>query len=352
MRGFRMIIQYVTALYVTASENNMDRTKLLITDNTNPWRNIATETYLTDTVTDGEVIFYLWQNYRTVVIGRNQNAFKECKVEELQHDGGYLARRLSGGGSVYHDLGNLNFTFIAKEADYDVNRQLSVIASALKNFGLDAAQSGRNDLTIGGDRKFSGNAFYKTHGRCCHHGTILVDVDMPNLSRYLNVSAEKLRAHSVASVKSRVVNLKELNAAINIPDLIEALTGAFTETYAKPQILTEAALDQLRVNELTAKYSSDEWRFGKNMKADFRNAKRFLWGEIEIALNIAGDIVEDVQVFTDALDEKLGHHVSERLKGLRFHSETLTEALRSSVEMAPEILDDIISLLEEISEIA
>jgi lipoate-protein ligase A len=328
-------------------KENMDRTKLLITDNTNPWRNIATETYLTDTVADGEVIFYLWQNYRTVVIGRNQNAFKECKTEELKRDGGYLARRLSGGGSVYHDLGNLNFTFIAKEADYDVNRQLSVIARALKKFNLNAEQSGRNDLTVD-ERKFSGNAFYKTRGRCCHHGTILVDVDMPNLSRYLNVSAEKLKAHSVASVKSRVVNLKELNAAIDIPGLKLALTGAFEEAYAKPEVLAEDALDTARINELTEKFASDEWRFGKNMKADFRNGRRFLWGEIEIALSIAGDIVKDAQVFTDALDEKLGHLVSERLKGLRFRGEVLTEALRSGVEIAPEILEDIAALLEEI----
>jgi lipoate-protein ligase A len=327
----------------------IDKAKLIITDNTNPWRNIATETYLTDNVQDGEAIFYLWQNYRTVVIGRNQNAFKECKVEELQKDGGHLARRLSGGGSVYHDLGNLNFTFIAKEADYSVERQLSVIARALEKFGLKAVQSGRNDLTVD-ERKFSGNAFYKTRSRCCHHGTILMDVDMPNLSRYLNVSAEKLKAHSVSSVKSRVVNLRELNPAISLADMKAALVKAFGEIYVKPEELNEGELDPVRINELTEKFSSEEWRFGKKMRADFRNGRRFDWGEIEIILNIAGDKVEDAQVFTDALDEGLGTLGAGRLRGVRFQSGALSEALRSA-DIPSEIYGDISLLLAEAAQL-
>ena len=152
---------------------------------TDPYENLALEEALLSRVGEGELILYLWQNARTVVIGRNQNPWKECRTALLAKEGGHLARRLSGGGAVFHDLGNLNFTFLMSAEDYDLPRQLTVIERACQSLGIPAQRSGRNDLLAEG-RKFSGNAFYKHNGKAYHHGTLMVDVDLEKVQRYLS----------------------------------------------------------------------------------------------------------------------------------------------------------------------
>jgi len=152
----------------------------LCTDNTDPYHNLALEQYLTDTVPADTCILYLWQNRHTVVIGRNQNAWQECRTALLEQDGGKLSRRLSGGGAVYHDMGNLNFTFSLPKAEYDLHRQQRVIVEACRSLGIEASFSGRNDILAAG-RKFSGNSFYHHNGCSFHNGTLLVAVDLANL---------------------------------------------------------------------------------------------------------------------------------------------------------------------------
>ena len=196
-----------------------------------PYENLALEEALLSRVGEGELILYLWQNEGTVVIGRNQNPWKECRTALLAEEGGHLARRLSGGGAVFHDRGNLNFTFLMNEADYDLPRQLTVLEQACRSLGIPAQRSGRNDLLAEG-RKFSGNAFYKHAGKAYHHGTLMLDVDLERVSRYLSPSKAKLAAKGVDSVRSRVVNLREFVPELTIDRLADALVDALMDVYA------------------------------------------------------------------------------------------------------------------------
>ena len=198
---------------------------------TDPHRNLALEEYLTDTVGEDTCILYLWQNKHTVVIGRNQNAWQECRTTELERDSGTLARRLSGGGAVYHDMGNLNFTFSLRQADYDLRRQQSVIVEACRSLGIPAEISGRNDILTNGC-KFSGNSFYSHAGCAFHNGTLLVNVDMANLGKYLTPSKTKLESKGVASVRSRVINLTELKPDLTIDGMARSMVKAFETVYS------------------------------------------------------------------------------------------------------------------------
>lgn len=294
-----------------------------------PYQNLALEQYLLETVPEHICILYLWQNKNTVVIGKNQNCWRECRTEQIEADGGVVARRLSGGGAVYHDLGNLNFTFLARKADYDVDRQLSVILEACGALGLDVRKTGRNDITIDG-RKFSGNAFYESDGRCYHHGTIMVDVDAGKLSRYLNVSPQKLASKGVSSVRARVVNLSELCPALTVEQMKSALVEAFGCIYGlTPQRLDEERFDRLAIEQLRARNAAWEWNFGRRLPMSVSWEGRFLWGELELALDVDGGIVREARAYSDAMDWRLFEQLGLALIGCRFSTRTLAEAARS-----------------------
>lgn len=224
--------------------------KIVRGDGFNPYYNLAQEEYLTTTVNKGELIIYLWQNKHTIVIGRNQNAWQECHVEKFIQDGGKIARRLSGGGAVYHDLGNLNFTFCVRKEDYDIDRQLSVILTAVQALGIKAEKTGRNDITIE-QKKFSGNAFYKQGDFCYHHGTLLLSVDSEQMLKFLNVDKAKLQSKGVDSVKSRVINLKEYNANITVESMCKQIKISAEKIYncsAVDYVIN--SVDKLKINEL------------------------------------------------------------------------------------------------------
>ena len=250
-----------------------------------PYRNLAVEEHLLELAKD-RCILYLWQNENTVVIGRNQNPWKECKTALLQEEGGHLARRLSGGGAVFHDLGNLNFTFLLPREDYELPRQLEVICRAVRSLGIPAELSGRNDILADG-RKFSGNAFYKNGSQAYHHGTLLVAADMARLSRYLNPSQAKLQAKGVDSVRSRVINLKELSPSLTVGVLKNALVQAFSQVYGMtPERLQTEAMDLRRIGELTARNESWEWNFGRKLPFTLECEERFSWGNLHVQLRV------------------------------------------------------------------
>ena len=294
-------------------------------DSTDPWHNLALEEQLLLNVQPGQCILYLWQNQHTVVIGRNQNAWAECRTQELEASGGKLARRLSGGGAVYHDLGNLNFTFLVRSADYDVDRQLSVIRKAIRTFGLDAQKTGRNDITVDG-RKISGNAFYKSGDCCYHHGTILVGADMDHLSRYLQVSREKLQSKGVASVRSRVMNLREKCPEITIDGLCEALVSAFAEVYGTvPGNLPEGFVNPEKLAQRTEFFSSWDWRYGTRTEMQDQASGRFPWGGVSIHYTVRQGHIAECALWSDGLEADFLASLPEKIQGLSFDPQTFTD---------------------------
>lgn len=308
----------------------INRLTVIRTQSTNPYRNLALEETLLSQVADDEVILYLWQNRQTVVIGRNQSALAECRVQSLESDGGFLARRLSGGGAVYHDLGNVNFTFIARTDNFNKDMQTDVILHAVKSLGLDAEKNGRNDLTVDG-RKFSGHAYYKTKDRCYHHGTVMLYVDKEKLTRYLNVSPLKLKTKGVSSVKSRVVNLCELDPAITVEKVFEQLKKSFSQIYGHNVAeIAETDVDTDLLKKLEARYSSPEYKYGSSEILPHTVEARFDWGQVRTDFELSKDpepVFTKVLFYTDGLDADYLSHIKEYLLNTKAEKESIFEAL-------------------------
>ena len=226
--------------------------KYICSENTSPYYNLAFERSLFDFVDEDTVILYLWQNSHTIVIGKNQNAYAECKVDEFINAGGTLARRPSGGGAVYHDLGNLNFSIICNESIAKEHTYQRIVKEALGYFGIVSEFNGRNDLTVD-DKKFSGNAFYVKDDVLCQHGTILINSDFKELSKYLTPDISKLERNHVKSVESRVVNLSEISDKITVESMKEAMIKA-TNAVRLEEEPTES-----KVEEYKKIFENDEW---------------------------------------------------------------------------------------------
>ena len=284
---------------------------------------------------------YLWKNQRTVVIGYNQNPFAECNVKLLLDDGGHLMRRGTGGGAVYHDLGNINFSFIADKLGYDVQKQLSVIRNALLTYGLQTEISGRNDLTCQG-RKFSGNAFSKGPVNNLHHGTILIKTDGAMMQRYLIVDKAKLMKNGVKSVASRVVNLSELVPELTSENIKQPLIEAFEKVYGgKASMLDFDALAGMpEVQAIKGRISSHEFLFGRWEQFKTSKKARFSWGGVEIALQVdeARALIQDVQIASDCLDTEIIEEAEKKLKGCSTKEAPL-------IDDRNEILQDIVNLI-------
>ena len=312
--------------------------QILISTQYDPFLNRAVEQYLTDNQEEGTVTMYLWKNQQTVVIGYNQNPYAECNVKLLLDEGGYLMRRGTGGGAVYHDLGNINFSFIADKSLYDVKRQLSVIQDALLAYGLETEISGRNDLTCQG-RKFSGNAFGKGKKNDLHHGTILIKTDGSMMQRYLIVDKAKLMKNGVKSVASRVINLSELVPELTSENIKQPLIASFEKVYdGKATMLDfDTFINNKDVQAIREHIASDDFLFGRWRQFKTSKKAQFPWGNVDIALHIdeSKAIITEAQIASDCLEPETIRQAEQLLQG----SSTKTVP---TFDVDNEILRDII----------
>ena len=307
----------------------MRRLSLLLGEGEDPFRNLALEEALLSRLEPGEALLYLWQNEKTVVIGRNQNPWQECRVSLLEAEGGRLARRLTGGGAVYHDGGNLNFSFLLPREDFDIPRQTGVVLRALRSLGLPAEATGRNDIALEG-KKLSGSAYLRTGGGCLHHGTLLLSADREAMERYLTVGREKLRSKGVSSVKSRVGGLSDFLPGLTVPALREALARAFGESFrGEPRPFDPARLDPGELEALRGRFASWDWRFGREIPFTCEAARRFPWGEARLQLRVEGGRAAEARIWTDALETGLFPLAEEALRGCPFRPGALEAALLS-----------------------
>lgn len=305
----------------------MARLKFIESPSLDPYYNLALEKRIFDTLERGEVVLYLWQNEKTVVCGRNQNVYKECRVSRLEANGGRLARRLSGGGAVFHDVGNLNFTFAAFAGDYSVEKQLEVIKDACLSFGVSVELSGRNDITAGG-KKFSGSAFLKRGERRCHHGTLMINVDFSELSSCLSVDKSKLSAKGVSSVGARVVNLSELAKGISTDGMKAALRSGFEGVYGgRSETVSPASFDGAELMRERERFSSPEWIFGQSGELSQVMSKRFAWGDFELNVCVEGGKIREARIFSDALDADFILALAKRLEGVEYSAAALSAAV-------------------------
>lgn len=258
---------------------------------TDPYFNLALEQYIFDCLPRSKDYFMLWQNDNAVIVGKHQNTVAELNPDYIRAHGVKVVRRLSGGGAVYHDLGNLNFTYIvdaAKNGPVDLRFFCNGVALALRRLGVDAQVNGRNDITVDG-MKFSGNAQYIKEGRLMHHGTILFDSDLSVLSRVLRVSEDKLSSKGVASVRSRVTNLKPfLKSKTDLATFQALLLSALFEGgVAERRPLSPddlAAVNALR----ESRYATWEWNYGASpAHTTFKRCRIEGCGTVEVFLSVS-----------------------------------------------------------------
>ncbi|GED59834.1 lipoate--protein ligase [Brevibacillus formosus] len=269
---------------------------------TDPRINLAIEEYALKHLpnSDDYLLFYI--NEPSIIIGKNQNTIEEINATYVEENHIHVVRRLSGGGAVYHDLGNLNFSFITNddgESFHNFRKFTAPVVQALKTLGVEAELTGRNDIQVG-ERKISGNAQYSTKGRMFSHGTLLFDSEMENVVSALKVNAEKIQSKGIKSIRSRVANISEfLETKMTIEEFRQAiLRSIFGEGEVEEYKLTEK--DWENIHELSrSRYQTWEWNYGKSPKSNYRQSKRFDIGTVEIQLDIEKGKIKEAKIYGD-----------------------------------------------------
>ncbi|QUG75668.1 lipoate--protein ligase [Erwinia sp. E602] len=314
----------------------MSSLRLLLSLSHDPWFNLAVEECIFRQMPPTQRVLFLWQNAETVVIGRAQNAWKECNTRRMAEDNVRLARRSSGGGAVFHDLGNCCFTFMAGKPGYDKSVSTGIILQALASLGVQAEASGRNDLVVNtadGVRKVSGSAYKEAADRGFHHGTLLIDADLSRLANYLNPDQKKLQAKGITSVRARVANLRELVPGIDFAQICEATQEAFFSHFnerCEPELISPDALPDLPGFEaLFARQSSWEWNFGQAPEFSHQLDERFSWGGVEIHFDVERGTIARCQIFTDSLNPAPLEQLALTLPGVTYRPADVAACLAS-----------------------
>lgn len=303
--------------------------RYIISDNTDAYFNLASEEYLLKHTE--EDIFYLWRNDNAIIVGTNQNALSEINVEYVKEKDIKVVRRLTGGGAVYHDLGNINYTFIEnnKKGFNDFRGFCEPITKALNEMGVEAEFSGRNDMTIQG-KKFSGTAQCKHKERVMHHGTLLFSSKKADISGALKPRDIKFTGKSVKSVASRITNISEhLQEDMDVltfrDRVMTSVAGGLSQvtTFTEEEVI---AIEKLREE----KYATWDWNFGQSPKFSMIKEGRFQGGTLEVTLEVKKGIIEEIRVYGDFFGTKNIGLLEEKLKGLAHQEDVLLKALKEA----------------------
>ena len=281
----------------------MKKTKILVLETTDPAYNLAAEQYIFDVLSEEHDFIMLWQNDRSVIIGKYQNTLAEINRAFLDENGIKVVRRLSGGGAVYHDLGNLNFTFITHKPE---NRPVTMrtfclpIVDALASIGVKAELNGRNDITVEG-KKISGNSQYVRNGKIMHHGTLLFNSDLDTMEKALSVDPDKMEAKGIRSVRSRVTNISRYSS-VSPESFVDILQKHFEEEkQAEEYTLSETDTESIR-KIAASRYDTWEWNYGRSKECTLLQKGRVEGcGTIEIRICLEGSRIESLSFSGDFL---------------------------------------------------
>ena len=281
----------------------MKKTKILVLKTTDPAYNLAAEQYIFDVLSEEHDFIMLWQNDRSVIIGKYQNTLAEINRAFLDENGIKVVRRLSGGGAVYHDLGNLNFTFIThKPEDQPVTMRTFClpIVDALASIGVKAELNGRNDITVEG-KKISGNSQYVRNGKIMHHGTLLFNSDLDTMEKALSVDPDKMEAKGIRSVRSRVTNISRYSS-VSPESFVDILQKHFEEEkQAEEYTLSETDTESIR-KIAASRYDTWEWNYGRSKECTLLQKGRVEGcGTIEIRICLEGSRIESLSFSGDFL---------------------------------------------------
>lgn len=307
---------------------------MLVILNPNPdcYFNLASEEYLFHQF--DEDIFMLWQNDNTIVVGKNQNTLAEINYEYVKENGIKVVRRMTGGGAVYHDMGNINFTFIERNASEHFNnyaRFTKPIIEVLQSLGVDAQLSGRNDLLIEG-KKFSGNAQYANKESMMHHGTLMFASSIKNVSAALNVNPLKIQSKNIKSVVSRVTNIStHLKTDTTLDEFCSLIVEKILKEYPNAHLheFTQQDIDNI-TSLVEQKYGTWDWNFGVSGKYSFEKQSYFTGGLFDVNLQIERGIITAVRFYGDYFGKRDVNEFEQKLIGKK-HQETEISALLDEI---------------------